>query len=37
MLDNRSQPVAKGIFALAEAVRSQLAALEVHDVPLSRR
>jgi pilus assembly protein CpaE len=28
MLDNRAQPVAKGIFALAEAVRSQLAALE---------
>ncbi len=27
MLDNRTQPVAKGIFALAEAVRSQLACL----------
>jgi pilus assembly protein CpaE len=37
MLDNRSQPVAKGIFALAEALRSQLAALEVHEAPLSRR
>jgi pilus assembly protein CpaE len=37
MLDNRNQPVAKGIFALAEAVRSQLAALEVHEAPVSRR
>src|SRR5512140_2110095 len=30
MLDNRTQPVAKGIFALAEAVRSELAALVVN-------
>ena len=37
MLDNKAQPVAKGIFTLAEAVRSQLAALEVHEPPLSRR
>jgi pilus assembly protein CpaE len=37
MLDNRTQPVAKGIFALAEAVRSQLAALEVNATPISRR
>ncbi len=37
MLDNRAQPVAKGIFAVAEALRSQLAALEVHEAPLSRR
>jgi pilus assembly protein CpaE len=37
MLDNRTQPVAKGIFALAEAVRSQLAALEVNSVPIGRR
>ena len=37
MLDNRTQPVAKGIFALAEAVRSQLAALDVQGVPLTRR
>ena len=37
MLDNRAQPVAKGIFALAEAVRSQLAALEVSNVPINRR
>ncbi len=37
MLDNRTQPVARGIFALAEAVRSQLAALDVHEAPLTRR
>ena len=37
MLDNRTQPVAKGIFALAEAVRSQLATLEVRDAPVGRR
>lgn len=37
MLDNRAQPVSKGIFLLAEAVRSQLAALEVHEAPVSRR
>src|SRR5512146_3152622 len=37
MLDNRTQPVAKGIFALAEAVRSQLAALDVNEAPVSRR
>ena len=37
MLDNRTQPVAKGIFGLAEAVRSQLATLEVHETPLGRR
>ncbi len=37
MLDNRAQPVAKGIFGLAEAVRSQLAALDVHEAPAARR
>ena len=37
MLDNKAQPVSKGIFALAEAVRSQLAALDVHESPLTRR
>ena len=37
MLDNRAQPVAKGIFALAEAVRSQLAVLDVSSAPPSRR
>lgn len=37
MLDNRAQPVAKGIFGLAEAVRSQLAALDVNEAPAARR
>ncbi len=37
MLDQKAQPVSKGIFALSEAVRSQLAALEVHETPLNRR
>jgi pilus assembly protein CpaE len=37
MLDNRTQPVAKGIFLLAEALRSQLAALEVRAAPSGRR
>jgi pilus assembly protein CpaE len=37
MLDNRTQPVAKGIYALAEAVRAQVAALEVQSALPSRR
>ncbi len=37
MLDNRTQPVARGVFALAEAVRAQLAALDVRETPLPRR
>jgi pilus assembly protein CpaE len=37
MLDNKSQPVAKGVLALAEAVRAQLATLDVHEAPLPRR
>src|SRR5512138_1480729 len=37
MLDQRAQPVAKGIFALAEAVRAQLSTLDVDRVPSSRR
>jgi pilus assembly protein CpaE len=37
MLDNRTQPVARGIFALAEAVRAKLAALESSEVPIGRR
>ncbi len=37
MVDNRLQPVAKGIFGLAEAVRTQMAALDVHEQPASRR
>jgi pilus assembly protein CpaE len=37
MLDNKAQPVGRGIFALAEAVRSQLAALEASEAPVSKR
>jgi pilus assembly protein CpaE len=37
MLDNRSQPVARGIFALAEALRAKLAALEASEIAVSRR
>jgi pilus assembly protein CpaE len=37
MLDNKSQPVARGIFALAEAVRAQLSVLESQAVPTGRR
>jgi pilus assembly protein CpaE len=37
MLDNKAQPVAKGIFGLAEAVRAQLAALDVNETPATRR
>jgi len=37
MLDNKSQPVARGIFALAEAVRAQLAALEASEAPVAKR
>ena len=37
MLDNRTQPVAKGVFALAEAVRAQLSMLESQETPAGRR
>ena len=37
MLDNRSQPVAKGVFSLAEAVRAQLSALESEETPAGKR
>jgi pilus assembly protein CpaE len=37
MLDNKAQPVAKGIFALAESVRAQLATLEVNEAATNRR
>lgn len=37
MLDNKSQPVARGVFGLAEAVRAQLAALEASDAPAAKR
>jgi len=37
MLDNRSQPVARGVFGLAEAVRAQLASIEASEVPAAKR
>ncbi len=37
MLDNRAQPIAKGVYALAEAVRAQVSTLDVRDVPVNRR
>jgi pilus assembly protein CpaE len=36
MLDNRAQPVARGVLAVAEAVRAQLAALEEAETPTGR-
>ena len=37
MLDNKAQPVARGVFSLAEAVRSQLATLESNEMPAGKR
>ncbi len=37
MLDNRAQPVSKGIFGLAEAVRAQLASLDAKEAAIPRR
>jgi pilus assembly protein CpaE len=37
MIDNRAQPAGKGIFALADAVRSRLAAMQVKETALGRR
>ena len=37
MLDNKSQPVARGVFGLAEAVRAQLAAVEASEAPVAKR
>jgi pilus assembly protein CpaE len=37
MLDNRTQPVARGILALAEAVRAQLSVLESQEAPAGKR
>ncbi len=37
MLDNKTQPVAKGIFSLAEAVRAQLSALESQEMTAGKR
>ena len=37
MIDNKAQPVGKGIFSLAEAVRVRVAALEAEDqIPVKR-
>jgi pilus assembly protein CpaE len=35
MLDNKSQPVGRGIFSLAEAVRARLATLEAEESEMS--
>jgi pilus assembly protein CpaE len=37
MLDNKTQPVARGVFSLAEAVRAQLSAIESEAAPASKR
>jgi pilus assembly protein CpaE len=37
MLENRAQPVARGIFAMAEALRAQLATLEATESPVGKR
>lgn len=37
MLEHKTQPVARGVFGLAEAVRTQLAALDTGGVPVEKR
>jgi pilus assembly protein CpaE len=37
ILDNKAQPVGRGIFALAESVRSKLAALDAEVAPVKKR
>jgi len=37
MLDNKAQPVARGVLGLAEAVRTQLASIEASEAPVSKR
>ncbi len=37
MLDNKSQPVARGVFNLAEAVRAQIAALKSQETTVGKR
>jgi hypothetical protein len=37
MLDNKSQPVARGIFALAESVRARLIAIEAESEVAGKR
>jgi hypothetical protein len=37
-LDNKSQPIGRGILSLAEAVRARIAAIEaVDDAPIGKR
>lgn len=37
MLDNKAQPVGRGVYALAEAVRTQLASIEASEAPIGKR
>ncbi len=37
ILDNKAQPVGRGVFGLAEAVRTQLASIEASEAPVSKR
>ncbi len=37
MLDNKAQPVARGVLGIAEAVRAQLAALDLNEIPAGKR
>lgn len=37
MIDNKAQPVGRGILSLAEAVRARLASLDSNDAPVARR
>jgi pilus assembly protein CpaE len=37
ILENKAQPVGRGIFALAESVRARLAALDAEDEPVRKR
>jgi pilus assembly protein CpaE len=37
MLDNKAQPVARGIFSLAESVRARLIALETESETVAKR
>jgi pilus assembly protein CpaE len=37
ILENKAQPVGRGIFALAESVRARLAAIEADEAPVKKR
>lgn len=37
MLDNKSQPIGKGILSLAEAVRARIRTLDTEDAPIGKR